>query len=155
MLDNESFQMTATIIISANCKFYTECEKEYHELDEFLLESLKDKTQVFNVFFQRDNKKKNAAKSFAKLALDSVRGAYEREDWVQCRKYIIEGTNNTVSVLIGQGAFDIIMKSYKPIFSLYKKENDLSKDGMDVLIAGAGLQAKTELLKNGLYEGTL
>lgn len=155
MLNFESFQMTSTLIMMTNCKFYKDCEEEYHEFDEILLESLKDKTYVLNIFFQRDNKKKNAAKSFAKLALDSARGAYVRKDWIQSRKYIIEGTNNSTSVLIGQLTFDIIMKSFKPILSLYKKKEDLSKEGMDVLIAGASLQARTELMKNGLYEGAL
>ena len=155
MLDSESFQATATLVIMTNCDFYTKCQDEYHEFDDILLETLEDKTRVWNVFFQRDNKKKNAAKSFAEHALNSVSGAAGRKDWVQCRKYIIEGTNNTVIASLGQSTFDIIMKSFKPIFSLYKKKEDLSKEAMDVLIAGASLQARTELMKNGLYEGAL
>ena len=155
MLDNDSFQATVTLVVMTNCQFYTKCQEGYHEFDDILIETLKDKTRVWNVFFQRDNKKKNAAKSFAEHALNSLRGAAGRKDWVQCRKYIIEGTNNTVIASLGQSTFDIIMKSFKPIFLLIKKEGDLSKEGMDILIAGASLQTKTELLKNGLYEGTL
>ena len=155
MLDSESFQGVATLILTANCEFYSKCKEDIHEFDDILLETLEDKTRVWNVFFQRDNKKKNAAKSFAEHTLNSVKGASGRKDWVQCRKYIIEGTNNTVIASLGQSTFDIIMKSFKPIFFLIKKEGDLSKDGMDILIAGASLQTKTELLKNGLYEGTL
>lgn len=155
MLNFESFQSWSTLILCANSAFYTKCEKENHEFDELLLETLKDRTRVLNVFFQRDNKKKNAAKSFAELALNSVSGAAKRNDWVQCRKYIIEGTNNTIGALIGQEAFKILMKSYKHIFLLFKKEGDLSKDSMEILVAAASLQAKKELLKNNLYKGAL
>ena len=155
MLDSESFQGVATLILTANCEFYSKCKEDIHEFDDILLETLEDKTRVWNVFFQRDNKKKNAAKSFAEHTLNSVKGASGRKDWVQCRKYIIEGTNNSVGALIGQETLNIIMKSLKPVFLLYKKADDLSKEGMDLLIAGACLQAKKELLKNGLYKGAL
>lgn len=155
MLNFESFQGWSTLILCANSAYYTKCEEEHHEFDELLLETLKDRTRVLNIFFQRDNKKKNAAKSLAELALNSVSGAAERNDWAQCRKYIIEGTNNTIGALIGQETFKILMKSYKHIFLLFKKEGDLSKNNMEILVATASLQAKKELLKNNLYKGAL
>ena len=155
MLNFESFQSWSTLILCANSVYYTKCKKENHEFDEFLLDTLKDRTRVLNVFFQRDNKKKNAAKSFAELALNSVSGAAERNDWVQCRKYIIEGTNNTISALIGQETFKILMKSYKPVFLLFKKEGDLSKSSIEILVAAVSLKARKELLKHNLYKGPL
>ena len=164
MLDLKTTGAVAGRLVLVNCVWFTTCDDKHHEFDEDLLALLRNDTHVFNVFFQRDNAKKNAAKSFAKHALSAVKGLYystdefataDSDDMLLLRRYITDGTNNAVGALVGVEARDIIMQSYKGIYLMIKNKDSMLEEGMDLLTAGAGLAARTELLKNGLYKGPL
>lgn len=125
------------------------------ENNKVLLDLLNGFAKVPNFPFMRDKQKKMAAKNIANQALKSAVGALDRKDHSQAKEYVAQGLLDCYQAIHSKEFVTIISDSLKVPLTMLKSKKGYSEDEVNSLLPAAGLMARTELAKNGLYVGPL
>jgi hypothetical protein len=153
-LNMETSAFWITRYMMANCSYFVECDGE-HEFDEPLMDMLFEETKVLNLFFQRENKKKNAIKEIAMFTIRAAEGAFLRGDNRLGRRYVTDGTNDAAEIALGAKTYEILKSSHAVVCKMLKHEKDYDKEEIVLLIQSSAYSCRRSLAKIGRYKGPL
>jgi hypothetical protein len=150
--NQEEVDFFITVIFIAKQNSFAPNNPEHNQL---LLDLLNKFAKVPNFPFMRDKQKKMAAKNIANQALKSAAGALDRKDRSQVKEYVAQGLLDCYQAIQGKEFVAIITDALKVPLTMLQSKKGYSEDEVNFMLPAAGLMARTELAKNGLYVGPL